>query len=221
MSSADKIWTVTDVMIEDVVSVSPNTPFKRLVDLLWINDVSALPVVDDRGVLVGIVTESDLLVRAQFDPSPKVALARGSNHRTEIYKKLETASPLVAADVMTSPVVTVLAQATLTETARMMRTLQLRRLPVLDAAGALVGMVSQVDLLKVFFRSEETVEWDVREVLRRRLPDSSAVHVHVADGVVHLEGLDPASPDTDRLVASLDSLPGVVAVEITPGVFSQ
>ena len=210
MNESEKVWTVADVMIEDVVSVSPSTQFKRLVDLLWLNEVSALPVVDDAGVLRGIVTESDLLTRAEFKPGGP----NSKGHRAKIYSKLETASPLTAADLMTSPVTTVRPDATLTDTARLMRARQLRRLPVLDPAGALVGMVSQVDLLKVFFRSEETVEWDVRDVLKRRLANPADVKVRVADGVVHLEGLTPASPETDRLVAAVDSLPGVVAVEV-------
>lgn len=212
MSWADKVWTVKDVMVEDVISVSPATSFKQLVDLLWINDVSALPVVDERGVLTGIVTESDLLARAEFDPKAKAGSA--ANRKAALYGKLETASPLTAGDVMTSPVVTVRPDDKLADTARLMRAKKLRRLPVLDRAGALVGMVSQVDLLKVFFRSEETLELDVRDVLRRRLANGDAVKVRVADGVVHLEGLIPASPETDRLVAAVDSLPGVVAVEI-------
>jgi CBS domain-containing protein len=211
MNEPEKVWTVADVMIEDVVSVSPSTPFRRLLDLLWVNEVSALPVVDEGDVLKGIVTESDLLARAEFKPgSPN-----GIGHKARIYSKLDAASPLTAADVMTSPVVTVRPDDTLIDTARMMRARQLRRLPVLDHAGALVGMVSQVDLLKVFFRSEETVEWDVRDVLKRRLANPAEVKVRVSDGVVHLEGLAPASPETDKLVAAVDSLPGVVAVEIT------
>jgi CBS-domain-containing membrane protein len=210
MSTGEKVWTVADVMIEDVVSVPPSTPFKRLVDLLWLNEVSALPVVDDRGVLAGIVTESDLLARAEF----KAGAARASARKAQLYEKLETAAPLTASDLMTSPVMTVRPDATLTDAARLMRSRHLRRLPVVDKAGALIGMVSQVDLLKVFFRSEETVEWDVRDVLQRRLVDPSAVRVRVADGVVQLVGLAPASPDTDRIVAAVDSLPGVVAVEI-------
>jgi len=215
MSLADKVWTVRDVMIEDVVTVPPSTPFKRLVELLWLNDVSALPVVGERGDLAGIVTESDLLARAQFTPGIASTVSHPGGHKARLYAKLDAASPLTAADVMTSPVVTVPQDHTLAETARLMRTRQLRRLPVVDGAGKMVGMVSQADLLKVFFRSEETVEWDVRDVLKRRIPDAENVGVQVADGVVHLRGLAPASPETDRLVAALDSLPGVVAVEVS------
>lgn len=212
MNEPKQTWTVADVMVEDVVSVKPATGFRQLIDLLWVNDVSALPVVDDKGVLQGIVTESDLLARAEFKPG-RGGARNGKGHKAELYAKLASASPLTAADVMTSPVVTVRPDDAVADIARLMRARQLRRLPVLDSAGALVGMVSQVDLLKVFFRSEETVEWDVRDVLKRRLADA-AVTVRVADGVVHLAGLPPASPDTDRLVAVVDSLPGVVAVEI-------
>lgn len=212
MNEPKQTWTVADVMIEDVVSVKRSTTFKQLVDLLWVNDVSALPVVDERGVLEGIVTDSDLLARAEFKPA--AGRGAGTGHMAELYAKMASASSLTAADVMTSPVVTVRPEDTVADTARLMRTRKLRRLPVLDSAGTLVGMVSQVDLLKVFFRSEETIEWDVRDVLKRRMAGSGRVKVRVADGVVHLEGLAPASPETDRLVAAVDSLPGVVAVEI-------
>lgn len=212
MNEPKQTWTVADVMIEDVVSVKRSTTFKQLVDLLWVNDVSALPVVDERGVLEGIVTESDLLARAEFKPA--AGRSAGTDRMAELYAKMASASSLTAADVMTSPVVTVRPEDTVADTARLMRTRKLRRLPVLDSAGTLVGMVSQVDLLKVFFRSEETIEWDVRDVLKRRMAGSGRVKVRVADGVVHLEGLAPASPETDRLVAAVDSLPGVVAVEI-------
>lgn len=215
MNEPKQTWTVADVMIEDVVSVRSSTTFKQLVDLLWLNEVSALPVADERGVLEGIVTESDLLARAEFKPGSDGAKS-GSGHKAELYTKLVSASPLTAGDVMTSPVVTVRPEDKLADTARLMRGRQLRRLPVVDRAGALVGMISQVDLLKVFFRSEETVEWDVQDMLKRRLKDPAAVSVRVTDGVVHLGGLTPASPDTDRLVAAVDSLPGVVAVEVSP-----
>jgi CBS-domain-containing membrane protein len=206
----EKVWTVADVMIEDVVSVTPSTPFRRLVDLLWLNDVSALPVVDDAGKLAGIVTETDLLARTEFKPD-------GGHHgssRSRLLEKLEKATPLTAADVMTQPVVTVGAGATLAEAARLMKTRHLRRLPVVDPVGALVGMVSQVDLLKVFFRSEETIGWDVQDLIRRRLGPQHKVDVRVEDGVVHLSGLVPGSPGADEVVSGIDSLPGVVGVEV-------
>ena len=213
MNEPRQTWTVADVMIEDVVSVQPNTTFKELVHLLWLSDVGALPVVDERGALRGIVTESDVLGLSELRARGGGA---GGSVKAGLHAKLASASPLTAADVMSSPVVTVQPEDTLADTARLMRARRVRRTPVLDRSGVVVGMVSQLDLLKVFFRSEETVEWDVRDVLKRRLTDPGAVRVRVADGVVHLGGLTPASPATDRLVAALDSLPGVVAVEVSP-----
>jgi CBS-domain-containing membrane protein len=206
----EKVWTVEDVMIEDVVSVSPSMPFKQLVDLLWVNDVSALPVVDGAGKLQGIVTETDLLSRTEFHPES----GHHGSSRNRLLGKLETATPLTAADVMTQQVLTIQPGATLAEAARLMKTRHVRRLPVVDAVGALVGMVSQVDLLKVFFRSEETIGWDVQDLIKRRLGAAQEVGVRVEDGVVHLTGMAGGSKDADEVLSAIDSVPGVVGVEI-------
>jgi CBS-domain-containing membrane protein len=95
-----------------------------------------------------------------------------------------------------------------------MKTRHVRRLPVVDPAGALVGMVSQVDLLKVFFRSEETIGWDVQDLIKRRLGPDRKVDVRVEEGVVHLAGLASGSAEADEVVSAIDSLSGVVGVEI-------
>jgi CBS-domain-containing membrane protein len=206
----EKVWTVEDVMIEDVVSVTPSTSFKHMVDLLWVNDVSSLPVVDDAGKLVGIVTESDLLSRTEFRPGT----GHPGSSRSRLVEKLETASPLTAADVMSQPVLTVEPSATLADAARLMKARRVRRLPVVDPVGAVVGMVSQVDLLKVFFRSEETIQWDAQDVVTRRLGAGQKVEVKVVDAVVHLTGLPAGSEQADAVVSAIDSLPRVVGVEI-------
>lgn len=212
MSWADKVWTVADVMVEDVVTVAPSTPYKRLVDLLWVHDIGALPVVDDRGALSGIVTESDLLARVEFEPQVRGS-ARDRHTRIEAFQKMKLAEPITAADVMTTQVETVLPEKTLTDTARLMRGRELKRLPVVDGSGKLVGIVTQSDLLKVFLRSEETIEWDVRDILKRHLHNPDAVKVKVEDGVVHLTGAVGAHEQTDVAVKAIDALPGVVAVQ--------
>jgi hypothetical protein len=95
-----------------------------------------------------------------------------------------------------------------------MKARRVRRLPVVDPVGAVVGMVSQVDLLKVFFRSEETIQWDAQDVVTRRLGAGQKVEVKVVDAVVHLTGLPAGSEQADAVVSAIDSLPGVVGVEI-------
>ncbi|HET7338850.1 MAG TPA: CBS domain-containing protein [Candidatus Dormibacteraeota bacterium] len=188
MNSADKVWKIADVMVEDVVTVAPNEPYHRLVEQLWIHGISGLPVVDDAGSLVGMVSESDLL--------------RHQGNRPEL-----------ARDLMTTPVVTVQDSAGLGDAAATMLSRGLKRLPVVDAGGKLVGIVSRADLLKVFLRSEETLAWDVAEIVQRQLGLSSQVTFTIADAVVHLDGTVASREQADSLTAAVRRLAGVVAVE--------
>ena len=187
MGWADRVWTIADVMVEDVVTVAPDTPYKRLVELLWTHGISGLPVMDAEGALVGIISESDLLRR---DPD----------------------RPEVASSLMTSPVVTVRPEAGLEEAAAIMRSRALKRLPVVDADGRLVGIVSRADLLKVFLRSEDTLEWDLAEVLQRYLGTSPDVHSEVEAGVVTLSGPVESPEQAERVTAAVRAVAGVVAV---------
>jgi CBS-domain-containing membrane protein len=195
MSGADKVWTVLDVMVEDVVTVTPETPYRQLVELLWTYGISGLPVVKNGG-LVGIVSESDLLARQES--GVPVATTSGSGRE-------------FAADVMTAPVVTVAPEASLTE--RLMRQRGLKRLPVVDADSKLVGIVSRADLLKVFLRSEDTLLWDAEDVLRRCLVQPGTVTISTRDGVVRLTGAVDSSKAAEKIQAAVQKLAGVVSVE--------
>lgn len=198
----DKVWTVADVMVEDVVTVTADTPYRHLVELLWTYGISGLPVVGAEGAVVGMVSESDLL-RYQEDPAgPRRSVPDAS---------LESA--LVAGDVMSAPAVTIGPDATLTEAARVMRERNLKRLPVLNGAGVLVGIISRADLLKVFLRSEETLAWDIDEVLRRALVAPGAVTAASREGVVRVTGRVESQGQAARIESGLKRLPGVVAVE--------
>lgn len=198
----DKVWTVADVMVEDVVTVTADTPYRRLVELLWTYGISGLPVVGAHGGVVGMVSESDLL-RYQEDP--------GGARRPAPDASLESA--LVAGDLMSAPVVTTDPDATLTAAARVMRERNLKRLPVVDGSGGLVGIISRADLLKVFLRSEETLAWDVDEVLRRALVAPGTVTAASREGVVRVTGRVESQEQAARIESGLKKLPGVVAVE--------
>jgi CBS domain-containing protein len=197
MSGADKVWTVLDVMVEDVVTVTPETPYRHLIELLWTYGISGLPVVK-KGGLVGIVSESDLLARQESGVPVVTTLGAGRES---------------AADVMTAPVVTVAPEASLTEAARLMRQRGLKRLPVVDADSKLVGIVSRADLLKVFLRSEDTLLWDAEDVLRRCLVKPGTVTISTRDGVVRLTGTVDSSKAAEKIQAAMQKLAGVVSVE--------
>jgi CBS domain-containing protein len=204
--------TVADVMTREVVVVHPQTPFKEIVRRMHEARVSALPVLDDDGRLVGIVSEADLILKEDPELDETARLFEGRHRRSDRQK----AAGLFARELMTQPVVTIGPSESLGEAARLMHRRQVKRLPVVDQDGRLVGILARSDLLTVFLREDAEIEREVREdVIRRTLwIDPDTVRVSVREGVVRIEGqLERRSliPVLERLVSSVD---GVVGVEL-------
>ncbi|MGX4689076.1 CBS domain-containing protein [Streptomyces sp. JNUCC 63] len=201
---------VSDVMTHTVVSVGREAPFKTIIQLMGQWKVSALPVLEGEGRVVGVVSEADLLPKEEFrdsDPDRFTQLRR--------LPDLAKAGGIAAEDVMTAPAVTVRAGATLAEAARLMALHRVKRLPVVDDKGLLEGMVSRGDLLKVFLRSDDDIAEEVRREIVSYLfrAPSGPVHVEVRDGVVTLTGRirdTSLVPVAARLVRAVE---GVVDVE--------
>jgi CBS domain-containing protein len=200
---------VSDVMTHTVAAVGPRAPFKELVDLMQDWKVSALPVIEGEGRVVGVVSEADLLPTEELRDDPDVGYLRLRRPAD-----LAKARARVAADLMSSPPITVRAGAPLAEAARIMARAHVKRLPVVDDHQLLQGVVSRADLLKVFLREDA----DIAEEIRREiLPDlfpapSSDVRVEVRDGVATLRGRvrDGALlPVAERLMRAVE---GVVEV---------
>ena len=203
---------VRDVMTREVVTVGEQTAFKEMAATMAERRVSALPVLDDEGRVAGIVSEADLLLKEEFpEGSTSRRLFQGRRRRLERAK----AAGATAAELMTAPAVTVGPDATVTEAARLLHRHGIKRMPVVDPAGPLLGIVSRADLLKVFLRDDAEIAQEVRQdVLARALwvnPDT--VTVQVRDGVVTLSGqLERRSliPITVSLVHGLDGVVDVV-----------
>ena len=110
---------VADVMTKHVHVAGPEAPFKTLVRLIEENRVGAIPIVDQRGVPIGIVSEADLMLNGN-----------------------------VASDVMTSPAITVAAESLLSEATRLMQNRTARHLVVVDQRGRIAGIVSRSNMLR-------------------------------------------------------------------------
>ncbi|MER7463198.1 CBS domain-containing protein [Streptomyces sp. NPDC097981] len=185
--------TVDDVMTHAVISVDTGAQFKDIVESMRQWRISALPVLSGDGRVAGVVSEADLLLKAQgMDESRAVTAGR----------------------LMTVPAVTVAKDATIAGAARLMARGHLKRLPVVDNDGRLVGVVSRGDLLKIYLRPDEDIGAELRELLMAHLiPAGSAeVHVHVANGIVYLHGTVPDPAVQDMLVRVARTVPGVVDV---------
>jgi CBS domain-containing protein len=201
-------WTVAAVMTRDVATVSPGATYKAVAELLHERRVSALPVLDARGRVVGVVSEADLLLKEER-PAP------GRGALGDPHGDLARATARSAGELMTSPAVTIRPEATLTGAARLMRRRGVKRLPVVDEAGLLVGLVSRADLIRPFLRSDESIAREVREEVAAGMLaiDPAELAVTVEDGVVRLEGeLETCS--LGRILARLaGAVEGVVAVD--------
>jgi CBS domain-containing protein len=184
-----------EVMTTDVVVVKESTPFREITHLLRTHHISAVPVVDPVGRVAGVVSETDLL-KAQYPPDG------GGGQGT------------AAADLMTSPAITVLPTTTVAEAAKLMQTSHVNRLPVVDLIDdALVGIVTRSDLLKVFDRSDDEIRSEiVDDVILRNGMDPRTFRVQVQDGIVTLEGRVGRRSLVPILVDLVHRVDGVVDV---------
>jgi CBS domain-containing protein len=197
-------------MTHTVVAVGRDASFKDIVNLMEQWKVSALPVLEGEGRVIGVVSEADLLPKEEFrdsDPDRLTQLHRLSD--------LAKAGGLTAAELMSTPAVTVHANATLAEAARIMAQRKVKRLPVVNDQDLLEGVVSRGDLLEVFLRSDDDIADEVnREILTCLFPAPiEPIQVDVRDGVVTLTGRvrdTSLVPIAARLVRAVE---GVVDVE--------
>jgi CBS domain-containing protein len=206
-----RTWRVNDVMTSDVVTVTVDTPYRDIVDTLTERRVSAVPVVDGDRHVVGVVSEADLLHKIEFvGEGPERRIFAGRRRREARAKAHGT----LARDLMSAPAITIVPRATLTTAAKLMDDEQVKRLPVTDELGRLVGIVSRGDLLRVYLRPDAAVEHDVvEEVLRRALwVEAGAVKVRVHDGVVTLSGRTDRRSTAQLAVKLTQAVPGVVDV---------
>jgi CBS domain-containing protein len=203
--------TVSDVMTARVHIASSVTPFKLLVRLIDENRVSAIPIVDQHGIPIGLVSESDLLFKERRS---ELESSRDVLHLRMRRRQRAKAEGDLAADVMTSPPITVHSDASLAAAARLMQEKNVRRLVVVDANGRIAGIVSRSDLLHVFLRSDKELHDEVVGELMPALfiAPQEALDVDVHMNVVTLTGEVDRKSDADMLVRMTKQLDGVVDV---------
>jgi CBS domain-containing protein len=201
--------TVRDVMTSRVIAVTRKADFKQLAWVLRHFRVSACPVINDAGQVVGVVSAADLLFKAADSdlPAGLIRLSWKLGEESKI-------TAVTAGQLMTSPAVTIHPDACVAVAARTMRDRRLKRLPVVDASGALLGIVSRSDLLSVYDRPDSDIQ---AEVTTQIIAGEFGLHpadfvVTVSAGVITLAGL-VARPETAlELTARIRHVEGVVAV---------
>jgi len=189
---------VSELMSSPAISVEPDRPLKDVAETMLHHGISTVPVVDQSGEIVGILSETDLLrFQARRVTAPQVT------DRTEV---------TVAADLMTRAVISTGPNTAFDDLVQLMVIHDVKRVPVV-ADGRLVGMVSRTDVVRVLTRPDEDIEREVSESLRHDGLLIDPIRFEVSHGVVTFTGIS-APGLRAHLEALGHSIAGVIAVEI-------
>ncbi len=198
---------VEDVMTRDVVAVRETAGYKEIIAVMRRSRVSAVPVLDEEGRLTGVVSEADLLLK-EVGAEALSGYLISTGRRGELAK----AAGVTAAGLMSTPAVTIGPAETVVAAARRMHDRRVKRLPVVDESGRLVGIVSRVDVLSVYARADEEIR---DEVIRKIIAggsglDPAAFAVKVSSGIVTIGGHAASRAVAQQLADAVRHLEGVV-----------
>ena len=218
-----------EVMTANVVTAHPQTTVKEIAELMVKHRIGGVPVVDPAGNLVGILSETDLLHRAETGTEKRRKWWLGAFVDSDRLAREYAASHAhKASDIMTTSVITVDADTDLGAVADLLERKNLKRVPV-TSGGKLVGMITRGDLVRAFVARAAAAEsaagagQDVLAAVRERMRreawlDSSLVNVRVDGGVVELAGLAASADQRRALRLLVEDTPGVSRVDDKLGI---
>lgn len=213
-----------DIMTSPVVTAGPNATVLEIVKLMLENRISALPILNREGMLIGLVSEGDLIRRSEIGArdykSWWLSAIGGSITLAEEFVK---SHGVKASEIMTEDVVTIGPDTRLWEIASTLEKKKIKRVPVMQD-GKLVGIVSRANLLQALAAQQESrpvqpsaSDRAIREALMLSLEnepwsDTSHLNVVVIDGVVHYWGLVSSQAQSKALQVAAENVPGVTDV---------
>jgi CBS-domain-containing membrane protein len=215
----------SDVMVSNVISVRPDTTVRDIAEKLISNRISAVPVVDDRGAVIGIISEGDLIHRIEVGTERKHSWwLKILGDKGVFARDFLKSHAVKAADVMTRPVITASPDMPLGDLASMLERHRIKRVPIVDN-GKLVGIVSRANLVQALValrrdipaesKMEDSTVRDkiLSEYRSKLLVNPSQINVIVHDGVVELWGEAESSDEKDALRLAAELTPGVRKVD--------
>ena len=201
--------TVKDVMSTHVIAVRRGAPYKEMAAMLHDQRVSAFPVIDDDCKVIGVVSESDLLAKEALEGTVPRTLLTLTRQRVR-----SQVNALTAADLMSKPAVTIGPDEPVSHAARLMFNQRVKRLPVVNGEGTLIGIVSRADVLSVYSRPDAEIRDAVIQdlILSLFLCDPARFTVTVDEGVVTVRGTPETTPVGHDIIDAVRHMEGVVAV---------
>jgi CBS domain-containing protein len=219
----EAVMKVRDVMTQYVSSVGPNDLLSRAVRMMLLNDISGLPVIDTFGRLVGMITEGDLLRRAETGTQRRrprwIEIFIGPGRLAEEYVH---AHGRKVSEIMTVDPVTVTEETSLEDVVMLMEKRRIKRVPVVRG-DRVVGIVSRANLLHALARlsgeakpgqPDDRVirEQLLGELQKQKWAPTASIDITVRDGVVDLWGSITDERERLALVVAAENIPGVKAV---------
>jgi CBS domain-containing protein len=195
MGRAVATMRVTDLMTRPVLTLRADDTIEHAGALLSRNRITAAPVVDAEGELIGIISEGDLL-RARHVPDGAPPVARAT----------------VVADAMTREVVVVRMDADLSDVAEAMLRRNVHSVPIVDGVAEVAGIVCRHDLLRAYVRTDDMVELDVQHRLDEYATGGRSWNATVRDGVVEIAGWYADEVERNVIEALARTVAGVVSV---------
>jgi CBS domain-containing protein len=203
---------VANVMTTEVLTVRPETTLKEVAELLSSRGISGMPVVDEAGNVLGVVSEADVLAKERR-PRRATGIDRLLGREPLDPKMLAR----TAGEAMTSPAVTIDASRRVDAAAALMLDHGVNRLPVVDSGGLLVGIVTRADLVRAFVHTDEEIAREIREdvLLHDLWLDPVEIELAVVSGEVTVSGRFRDEAERELLVHRIRLVPGVVSAIVT------
>ena len=202
---------VYELMTRDPLAVKPETPLKEVAHLLVEHGFSGVPVVDDDNVVVGVVSESDFMIKErgrEYVPSSALSWLLGESK--EIRHEREIVEARTAGQAMSAPPITIEGRiASIREAAITMAERNINRLPVTED-GRLVGIITRGDLLKVYAQPDAQLADTVREALRSA---DGIIVESVENGIVRLAGTAASEAMAETTIRIAEAVDGILGVD--------
>jgi CBS domain-containing protein len=195
-------------MSTHVVAVREFATYKDMASMMHERRVSAFPVINHDNKVIGVVSESDLLTKAALEGTvPRTLSLTRQRVRSQV-------NGVTAADLMSTPAVTIGPDEPVVSAARLMFNRRVKRLPVTSSDGTLIGIVTRSDVLTVYSRPDAEIEHEIINdlILGIFLCDPGKFIVIVKDGIVTIKGMPETTLIGREIISAIRHLEGVVAV---------
>ena len=204
--------TVNEVMTTHVVAVTKDASFRDIATMLRRHRVSAFPVVDADGKVIGVVSEADMLPKEALLAAPGVRVPAGDAESR--HNDFAKATGVTAASIMTRAPITITQDEPVTSAARLMYSCKVKSLPVVTEHGYLIGIISRADVLSVYCRPAAEITREITQdvIMTELRGDPGSFTVTVKDGIVTLEGRPQSAQQGRDILAEVWHVEGVISV---------